>query len=294
MLNTSSGLVGAPVTKTLLALVSAFTVLASAQEWLVPAMALSPAVLGRGELWRLLSHPLLFASLWDLLLAGSLLYSLRLFERQLGSAKYLMFLLVTTALSTALLLLAVALAPASSLSSLQVVGPYGSLFAALVLALVYVPVARTSKLLGVVPVSDKVFAYLLWLQLAYTTAWEAGSLLVAASGVLSGILYVAPVTRLATLRFPRSLRVAVSAVLLPLLDPVPIPAAARHNPTHPTVAAPPGHVPPMRPPTDPSPAQKTQMVQTLVAMGFDAAAARQCLAIAHWNVDHALNLLTGA
>ncbi|KAG0590676.1 hypothetical protein KC19_1G118500 [Ceratodon purpureus] len=57
-------------------------------------------VVQRLELWRLVMAPLVFPSLPELLFGLYLLYFFRVFERQVGSTKYMFFVIFTTAITT--------------------------------------------------------------------------------------------------------------------------------------------------------------------------------------------------
>jgi len=60
------------------------------------------SVLLRGETWRLLSSSLLLCEdMVTAMVMGGMLYSLRLFERQMGSSKFGAFVFVGTALDVA-------------------------------------------------------------------------------------------------------------------------------------------------------------------------------------------------
>jgi membrane associated rhomboid family serine protease len=54
------------------------------------------------ELWRLVTSPCVFSSTPELLFGLYLVYFFRVFERQIGSNKYLVFLLFSTAFTTIL------------------------------------------------------------------------------------------------------------------------------------------------------------------------------------------------
>ena len=128
--------------------------------------------LGRGQLWRLLTAPLAFGSVGELLSGGILLFQLRVFERLWGAGKYGAFVLAALALSTAAQLAAAAAVNAAAgrgAAQRLAAGPYGVIFASLVWYATDIPPSSTFSLAGL-PLSDKT---VLWLG---DTAGPAASL----------------------------------------------------------------------------------------------------------------------
>lgn len=115
-----------------------------------------------GELWRLLTHNLMFTTPGELLFGTVLLYFFRLFERQMGSSKFFALwftstLIYTSALSGIDTFLPPLYTPAP--------GPYAILFACLARFFLETPKIYEFQLLGSLALSDKSFPYLLSLQL---------------------------------------------------------------------------------------------------------------------------------
>ena len=98
------GLRGAPITKLLITSTLCITLLTELWPRVGEKLLLSRAssVLLRGESWRLLSSSLLLCEdMVTAMVMGGMLYSLRLFERQMGSSKFGAFVFVGTALDVA-------------------------------------------------------------------------------------------------------------------------------------------------------------------------------------------------
>ena len=90
----------APVSKAILGVVGASSLLASVLEW-KPWLPLDlERVLENGQVWRLATHHLAFRTSGELFIGGFVLYSLRLFERRYGTAKFAAFAAVTSVLAT--------------------------------------------------------------------------------------------------------------------------------------------------------------------------------------------------
>ena len=98
---------GAPVTKAVVFSTCASSMyalrLASRPDDFIGSMGLNASrVLASGELWRLVTCHLPFASTSELLLGLSFLYEMRKFERMMGSGKFGAFVLFVTSLAASL------------------------------------------------------------------------------------------------------------------------------------------------------------------------------------------------
>jgi hypothetical protein len=85
---------GAPVSKVLVTLCAGLTIVAAASK-IQPLLIISSrdAILARTELWRLFTSLVPSESLAEGLLSWFLLYRFRMFERHMGTAKFLSFVL---------------------------------------------------------------------------------------------------------------------------------------------------------------------------------------------------------
>ncbi|KAG0629463.1 hypothetical protein M758_1G105900 [Ceratodon purpureus] len=149
-------------------------------------------VVQRLELWRLVMAPLVFPSLPELLFGLYLLYFFRVFERQVGSTKYMFFVIFTTAITTFLeiVFLFILKGTESDLSSISNIrlhsGPFGLIFSCFVLFFFDIPASTRVKLLGA-EVSEKSFVYFVGLQLLLWSWMQ--SFIPGLCGVISGLLY---------------------------------------------------------------------------------------------------------
>lgn len=160
-----SGFHNAPVTKGVVLACGLASVLVGTQG-VARAISLSyQKVVQNLQLWRLLSAPCVFSSTPELLFGLYLVYFFRVFERQIGSNKYLFFLLFSTTITTILEVVALAaLRDPTVLAGISLSpGPYGFIFASFVPFFFDIPVSTRFKVLGA-RFSDKSFVYLAGLQ----------------------------------------------------------------------------------------------------------------------------------
>jgi membrane associated rhomboid family serine protease len=99
------------------------------------------------QVWRLFTSLLLTESLGECAVSGFLLYTFRLFERQLGSSKFAVFLLLASAVAVAARGALVALVPETAMHGLAS-GPYHIIFGLLPLYLTRVPSLVPATLLS--------------------------------------------------------------------------------------------------------------------------------------------------
>ncbi|XP_048138778.1 rhomboid-like protein 20 isoform X2 [Rhodamnia argentea] len=137
------------------------------------------------QMWKLIPAIFAFSSTPELIFGLYLLYYFRIFERQIGSNKFLVFILFSTIVSMALQVLALAVfnVPSSNLVSS---GPYAVIFASFVPFFFDIPVSTRFRVLRI-SFSDKSFIYLASLQLLFSS-WRR-SFLPGICGILAGSLY---------------------------------------------------------------------------------------------------------
>jgi hypothetical protein len=137
--------------------------------------------IAEGQWWRLITHVFAWRSNSEMLFGSIIGYHLRLFERLYGTSKFATFALVTTALTTALQLAWLGLN-----KSVAAPGPYGFIYATLVQYYFEVPATFYVNIFGI-PFSDKMFLYLLAVQLALSN--PSASQVSSISGIIAGLIY---------------------------------------------------------------------------------------------------------
>ncbi|XP_024383933.1 rhomboid-like protein 18 isoform X2 [Physcomitrium patens] len=283
-----SGFHNAPVTKAIVMACGLASVLVGTQGG-ARALSLSyQKIVQKLQLWRLLSSPCVFSSTSELLFGLYLIYFFRVFERQIGSNKYLFFVLFSTIISTTLEVIALAaLQDPTSLTGISLTpGPYGLMFALFVPFFFDIPISTRFKVFGA-RFSDKSFVYLAGLQLLLSS-WKQ-SLIPGVCGLVAGFLYKSNVLGIKKVKFPEGLAAAAARLFAPLLSSNSAPPTARggrasgqngHAFQHRFAAS----APPLTAPPE-------EHIATLVAMGFDRSDAMQALAVARNDITVATNLL---
>jgi hypothetical protein len=162
-----------------------------------------PAMLGFGELYRLLTSQFCFESTAETFVGLLLLYMMRIFERHLGPRKFGAFIVLTLLLAIVLQLLVNVIKSSLDLVEMksQANGPYTLLFALLVLYQKYVPKIQPSRfsILGL-ELSEKTGTYLLASHLFLNRFVE--SIIPSVSGLIIGYLYVNDHLGLQSFRLP--------------------------------------------------------------------------------------------
>lgn len=208
-----TGFYNAPLTKVALLGVGAVSLAASLLEWRpIFGLSLFPHMTQHLQLWRLVTHHLVWTSSSELLLGTIVLYELRLFERRFGSAKFAAFMFMTAILTTLLQIAFLVVSRMIDGPRHLASGPYGLIFA---LALPYyysVPTTNTFQVLGF-NISYKTFTYLLLAQLMMSNGWQ--SALAGISGLLAGLLYISDMGGIQRWRFPIWLQNFCERHLLP-------------------------------------------------------------------------------
>ncbi|KAJ0521320.1 putative peptidase S54, rhomboid domain-containing protein [Helianthus annuus] len=148
------------------------------------------------QLWKLIVSVFAFSSTPELMFGAYLLYYFRVFERQIGSNKYSVFVSFSIIVSTLLQLFAQAFLNDPALSMLTS-GPYGLIFSSFVPFFFDIPVSTRFRVSSV-SFSDKSFIYLAGLQLLLSS-WKR-SLIPGLCGILAGSLYRSNVLRIRRLK----------------------------------------------------------------------------------------------
>ncbi|KAL2644999.1 hypothetical protein R1flu_012586 [Riccia fluitans] len=296
-----SGFQNAAVTKGVVIIVGVVSLLVGTQGGGRACSLSYQAIFRKLHLWRLFTSNFVVSTSPELIFGLYLIYFFRVFERQLGSNKYTVFVLFSSVLTTILEVIALAAVrdPTSSGIALSP-GPYGLIFASFVPFFFDIPISTRFRVFGVT-FSDKSFIYLAGLQLLLSS-WKR-SLIPGLCGILAGFTYRSNVLGLRRMKFPDSLASAAAKLFRPLLSSVASsPTGTGGRPREAANQAPLGRpfegrfaasaapLAPMAPPPPPPPPPE-ESVSTLVAMGFDRSMAVQALARSRNDLMMATNLL---
>ncbi|XP_026427476.1 rhomboid-like protein 20 [Papaver somniferum] len=240
------------------------------------------------KIWKLIASVFAFSSTPELMFGLYLLYYFRVFERQIGSNKYSVFILFSVIVSSVFEVLALTLLKDATLNILTS-GPYGLIFSSFVPFYFDIPVSTRFRIFGV-SISDKSFIYLACLQLLFSS-WKR-SILPGICGILAGSLYRLNILRIRKIKFPAFIASFFSRLSLPSPGITP-PTTSSRNVI--------GNVPsftgrevqrnnPIAPPVFTAEPPE-ESITTLVSMGFDRNTARQALIHARNDINMATNIL---
>jgi len=290
-----SGFHNAPVTKVIVLACGLVSVLVGIQGGARVFNLSYQKVVQKLQLWRLLMAPCVFSSTPELLFGLYLVYFFRVFERQIGSNKYLFFVFFSTLVTT--MMEVIGLAAVRDPTSLAVTsltpGPYGLIFASFVPFFFDIPISTHFKVFGA-RFSDKSFVYLAGLQLLLSSGKR--SFIPGICGLLTGFAYRFNFLGAKRLKIPEVLASAAGRVFAPLtsgLSTSPSTTRTQRESTHNGPLARPfvNRFAATAPPLSVSLPPPEEAISTLVAMGFDRDDALQALAIAHNDMTTATNLL---
>ncbi|KAK1291843.1 hypothetical protein QJS10_CPB17g01674 [Acorus calamus] len=150
------------------------------------------------RLWRLIASSFAFSSTPELVFGLGLLYYFRVFERQIGSNKYSVFILFSLLGSLLIEVLSLVVFRGSNLGVLAS-GPYGLVFASFVPFYFDIPVTSRFRIFGG-RFSNKSLVYLAGLQLLLS-AWER-SFIPGICGILAGSMYHMNLLGIRRMKFP--------------------------------------------------------------------------------------------
>ncbi|KAK2652079.1 hypothetical protein Ddye_011935 [Dipteronia dyeriana] len=284
-----SGFYNAPVTRTFVIACALFTVFFGIQGGFNKLGLSYQDIFRNFRLWKLIVSVFAFSSAPELMFGLYLLYYFRVFERQIGSNKYSVFILfsITFSLLFEVLTLALLKDPAVNLLTS---GPYGLIFASFIPFYFDIPVSTRFRVFGV-HFSDKSFIYLAGLQL-FLSSWKR-SILPGLCGILAGSLYRLNVIRIRRAKFPEFITSFFSRISWPSMGSSP--AASTRN----VVGGAPAYAGRQVERTYPSPVPTAieppeDSIAVLVSMGFDRNSARQALVHARNDINAATNILLEA
>ncbi|XP_027351573.1 rhomboid-like protein 20 isoform X2 [Abrus precatorius] len=271
-----SGFTNAPVTRAFIIASALFTIFFGIQGRFNTLGLSYQDIFGKFRLWKLIMSTLSFSSTPELMFGLYLLYYFRVFERQIGSNKYSVFILFSILTSLLLEVLTIALLKDPS-ANLVTPGPYGLIFASFVPFFFDIPVSTRFRVFSFL-FSDKSFIYLAGLQLLLSS-WRR-SILPGMCGILAGSLYRLNVFCIRKAKFPEFISSFFSRISLPSMGS-PRTSSTRNVRNYPA---------PMQSAVEPS----EDSITTLVSMGFDRNSARQALVQARNDVNIATNILLEA
>ncbi|XP_061954401.1 rhomboid-like protein 20 isoform X1 [Populus nigra] len=284
-----SGFNNAPVTKTFVIASAIFTIFLRIKGGPDKLGLSYQDILRNPRLWKLILSVFAFSSTSEMMFGLYLLYYFRVFERQIGSNKYLVFILFSVIVSLLFEIFAVALLKDPS-ANLLTSGPYGLIFASFVPFYFDIPVSTRFHMFSN-HFSDKSFIYLAGVQLLLSS-WKR-SILPGICGILAGSLYRLNIFGIRKAKFPEFIASFFSQLSWPSTGSPRGPTtrnvtgsaqshAGRHvERTYPA---------PMAPSTEPA----EDAIATLVSMGFDRSSARQALVQARNDINTATNILLEA
>jgi len=301
-----SGFENAPITKSILLLTGFFSVATSVMR-LHGQLDFSDlsSIIYKYQPWRLLTSHFFFSSPGELLFGLILIYYFRLFERQMGSAKFGGYTTVIFTLSTLLQIASYVLFPSARFTS----GPYSFIFASFILYYSEIPSTYRFRIAGI-SATDKMFTYILGLQLLFSSSPQ--SMYSGLCGLLSGLIYKSKALGLQRFRLPPFINNFCKQFILPLVQsshrpqtrPTPLPnntgrAPAVPNPFQQNAFAQ-GYSDQLLPGNSPFGIPNAQAfaappsndsIEMLTSMGFSRQAVMDALARCNNNVELATNIL---
>ncbi|KAF1859185.1 hypothetical protein Lal_00001016 [Lupinus albus] len=274
-----SGFTNAPVTRAFIIASALFTIFFGIQGRFNTLGLSYQDIFGKFRFWKLIWSIFSFWSTPELMFGLYLLYYFRIFERQIGSNKYSVFIVFSILNSLLYEFLVIGLLKDPT-TKLVTSGPYGLIFASFVPFFFDIPVSTRFHVFGF-HFSDKSFVYLAGLQLLLSS-WRR-SILPGICGILAGSLYRSNVFYIRKAKFPELIASFFSRFSLPSMG-------SQHVPSTRNVAGNRNYPPPMPSAEEPS----EDSITTLVSMGFDRNSARQALVQARNDLNVATNILLEA
>lgn len=278
-----SGFNNAPITRTFVIACCLFTILFGIQGRSNKLGLSYQDIWKKFQLWKLIVSVFTFSSTPELMFGAYLLYYFRVFERQIGSNKYSVFVSFSILMSSLLQLFGQAFLSDPTLSVLTS-GPYGLIFSSFVPFYFDIPVSTRFRVTSL-SFSDKSFIYLAGLQLLLSS-WKR-SLIPGLCGILAGTLYRLNVLGIRRLKFPEFIASFFSRLSLPSVGNTAPAPSARNGPSFAARQVEGNYRAPMSSASEPP----EDSIETLVSMGFDRNSARQALVHARNDINAATNIL---
>ncbi|KAJ3669193.1 hypothetical protein LUZ60_011143 [Juncus effusus] len=276
-----SGFHNAPVTKTIVICTALFTIPFGIRGQSKNLGFSYQDIYEKLNLWRLISSVFAFASTPELIFGLCLLYYFRVFERQIGSNKYAVFVAFSMIISLLFQILALGYLKDFSLTKLTS-GPYSLIFASFVPFFFDIPISSKFRVFTL-NLSDKSFIYLAGLQLLFSSGKQ--SLVPGIFGIITGCFYRLNTFGIRRFKLPDTLTSLFSNMTSRFTRN----SSAQLLPSYSTQQRETNHqteemVPLVEGPTDES-------LATLMSMGFDRDSAMQALVITQNDLNLASSLL---
>ncbi|XP_019457995.1 PREDICTED: rhomboid-like protein 20 [Lupinus angustifolius] len=284
-----SGFTNAPVTRAFIIASALFTIFFGIQGRFNTLGLSYQDIFGKFRFWKLIWSIFSFSSTPELMFGLYLLYYFRVFERQIGSNKYSVFIVFSILKSLLFEVLVVGLLKDPT-TKLVTPGPYGLIFASFIPFFFDIPVSTRFRVFSF-HFSDKSFVYLAGLQLLLSS-WRR-SIIPGICGILAGALYRSNVFYIRKAKFPEFIASFFSRITLPSMGSPPAPSTRNvtgNVPSYPARQMERNYPAPMPSSVEPS----EDSITTLVSMGFDRNSARQALVQARNDVNVATNILLEA
>ncbi|XP_057546034.1 rhomboid-like protein 20 [Amaranthus tricolor] len=284
-----SGFNNAPVTRAVIIFSALFTVFFGLQGRSNKIGLSYLDIFQKPQLWKVIVSTFAFTSTPEMMFGLYLLYYFRVFERQIGSNKYSVFILFSLAVS--FLLGSFTLALLRDPKALITSGPYGLIFASFVPFFFDIPVSTRFRVFGS-RFSDKSFIYLAGLQLLLSS-WKR-SILPGICGIIAGSLYRMNIFYIRRAKLPDFI-----ASLFSRLSWLSTSSPSSANGIRSVSSSAPSYAgrqvernfsAPLVGPIEPS----EESIAMLVSMGFNQDSARQALVQARNDVNVATNILLEA
>ncbi|KAG0500799.1 hypothetical protein HPP92_000871 [Vanilla planifolia] len=281
-----SGFKNAPVTRTFMIFCALFTVAFIAWGRSTHLGFSHQDVIQGLRFLRVFASIFAFSSLQELMFGLYLLYYFRVFERQIGSNKYSVFVLFSLTSSLFFMVIVLALLKDQT-TRILASGPYSLIFASFIPFLFDIPISSQFRIFGI-PFSDKTFIYIVGLQLLLSS-WKR-SLVPAICGLLAGSLYRLNVFGIRRFKFPQF----IASFFSPLFSSASRSSRRRPNVRRNLPAYGVRHLERNAPSTNTSSEPPESSIAILVSMGFDSNSARQALMQAGNDINVATNILLEA
>ncbi|KAF3330694.1 ubiquitin-associated domain-containing protein 2-like isoform X1 [Carex littledalei] len=285
-----SGFHNAPVTKTIVIATALFTIPFGVRGYSLKLGLAYQDIFEKLRIWRLISSVFAFSSTPELIFGLGLLYYFRVFERQIGSNKYAVF--VTFSVLVPLLFEILALGYLKDFLDKLTPGPYSLIFASFVPFFFDIPVSSKFRILTV-HLSNKSFIYLAGLQLLFSSGKQ--SLVPGLCGILAGCFYRFNTFGIRRFKFPDAVTSSLSRVAWPSSS-----SSSQNLSSDDNVERLPSYPSHQRDvnqleetvPILPQPSEAS--LATLISMGFDRNSAMQALLLTRNDLNAATNLLLEA
>ncbi|XP_020587538.1 rhomboid-like protein 20 [Phalaenopsis equestris] len=278
-----SGFHNAPVTRTFVIACALLTVIFGVRGHAANLGLSYEDVIQSLRFWKVIASIFTFSSTPELIFGLYLLYYFRLFERQIGSNKYSVFVLFSLLASILFEVLSL-MVHKDKFSIVLVSGPYGLIFSSFIPFYIDIPVSTRLGIFGI-PFTDKSFIYIAGFQLL-VSSWTR-SLIPGICGIFSGSLYRVNAFGIRSIKFPHFIAQFFSRLSWSAPRSLPERPDNVTNTNHHSERNFGSSVSSVPEPTESS-------VATLVSMGFDGNSARLALLRARNDINVATNILIEA